>query len=158
MNERKIYFCLLTIIILFSSCGAAKKAAIRERQVNELVYTARTYVGTPYKWGGVDRLGLDCSGLLLCSFRSIGKYLPRTSEAQEGLGKKIKIYNLQPGDLVFFATGKKKRKITHVGMVTEVKNENEVYFIHSSTSRGVVESNIFYEYYRKRFRKARRVF
>jgi cell wall-associated NlpC family hydrolase len=65
--------------------------------------------------------------------------------------------DLQPGDLVFFATGKKRRKITHVGLVTEVKGEGNVKFIHASSSLGVVETNIYADYYQKRFRGARRV-
>ena len=63
---------------------------------------------------------------------------------------------LQPGDLVFFATGKKKREVTHVGLVTDVKRKN-VKFIHASSSLGVVETNLNAEYYLTRFRRARRV-
>jgi len=62
-----------------------------------------------------------------------------------------------PGDLVFFATGKKKREITHVGLVTEVKGKENVKFIHASTSVGVVETNLYTDYYLKRFRLARRI-
>jgi cell wall-associated NlpC family hydrolase len=65
--------------------------------------------------------------------------------------------DLEPGDLVFFATGKKKRKITHVGLVTERQGRNSIKFIHASSSLGVVETNIFAEYYQKRFRGAKRV-
>ncbi len=61
------------------------------------------------------------------------------------------------GDLVFFATGKKKREITHVGIVTEVKARDNVKFIHASTSLGVVETNLYSDYYEKRFRTARRI-
>jgi probable lipoprotein NlpC len=59
--------------------------------------------------------------------------------------------------LVFFATGKKRRLVTHVGLVTDVKSKDNVKFIHASSSLGVVETNIFSEYYQKRFRGARRV-
>jgi cell wall-associated NlpC family hydrolase len=69
----------------------------------------------------------------------------------------VKLKELQPGDLVFFATGNKKRKITHVGLVTEKRGKDIVKFIHASSSLGVVETNIFAEYYQKRFRGARRV-
>ncbi|HEX9649028.1 MAG TPA: NlpC/P60 family protein, partial [Cyclobacteriaceae bacterium] len=83
---------------------------------------------------------------------------PRTSEGQAKIGEKVKINKIQPGDLVFFATGKRRRKITHVGMVTEVRGSSNVKFIHSSSSLGVVESSLYQEYYRKRFRMARRLF
>jgi len=55
-------------------------------------------------------------------YKSINILLPRTADAQALQGEKIKkMEDLEPGDLVFFATGKKKRQITHVGIVTEVK-------------------------------------
>jgi probable lipoprotein NlpC len=91
------------------------------------------------------------------SFKSINFELPRSSEAQSKVGKEIKMKDLEPGDLVFFATGKKKRKITHVGLVTERKSGDNIKFIHASSSLGVVETNIFQEYYQKRFRGGRRV-
>lgn len=100
---------------------------------------------------------MDCSGLLLNSFKAIDMPLPRTSEAQSKIGMKVDMKELQPGDLVFFATGKKKREITHVGLVTDVRKKNNVKFIHASSSLGVVETNLYQEYYQKAFRKARRV-
>ena len=68
----------------------------------------------------------------------------------------MKIKDLQPGDLLFFETGKKKKEITHVGIVTDVKKDN-IKFIHASTSLGVIETNLYSDYYIKRFRTARRV-
>ena len=65
--------------------------------------------------------------------------------------------DLEPGDLVFFATGKSKNEITHVGLVTDVKAKDNIKFIHSSSSLGVVETNLYAEYYLKRFRGGRRV-
>jgi cell wall-associated NlpC family hydrolase len=100
---------------------------------------------------------MDCSGLLLNSFKAIHIDLPRTSAAQSKVGREVKLKDLLPGDLVFFATGRKKRKITHVGLVTERKAKDNVKFIHASSSLGVVEANIYAKYYQKRFREARRV-
>lgn len=73
------------------------------------------------------------------------------------MGEKIKLKQLQEGDLVFFATGKKRREITHVGLVTDVRGKDDVKFIHASSSLGVIETNIFSDYYLKRFRFARRI-
>ena len=73
------------------------------------------------------------------------------------MGEKVKLKQLQEGDLVFFATGKKRREITHVGLVTEVRAKDNVKFIHASSSLGVIETNIFSDYYVKRFRFARRI-
>jgi probable lipoprotein NlpC len=148
---------LLGSIVLLVSCGSSKKLAIRESNVDKVVAIARSYTGTPYKYGGTTRNGMDCSGLLMNSFKGIDMDLPRSSADQSKIGKEIKMNDLEPGDLVFFATGKKKRQITHVGLVTEVKGKDNVKFIHASSSLGVVESNIYAEYYQKRFRGARRV-
>jgi cell wall-associated NlpC family hydrolase len=129
-----------------------------DNKVNKVIFTARTFIGTPYKYGGTTRSGMDCSGLLLNSFKAVEFNLPRSSEAQSHVGKEIKRMNdLEPGDLVFFATGKKKNEITHVGLVTDVKAKDNIKFIHSSSSLGVVETNLYAEYYQKRYRGARRV-
>src|SRR5690606_6718850 len=103
------------------------------------------------------RSGMDCSGLLLNSFHAIDVDLPRSSLDQSKVGKEIKMQELEPGDLVFFATGRKKKRITHVGMVTERQGRKDIKFIHASSSLGVVETNLFAEYYQKRFRAAKRV-
>ena len=155
---RKSYWSgvVLVFIILFG-CAGSKKARIREQKIDKVIQTARSYTGTPYKWGGTTRSGMDCSGLLIRSFQSIDVTIPRTSADQSKYGKRIKVEDVEPGDLLFFATSKKKRKITHVGLVTSVKRKNNIRFIHSSSSLGVVETNLFSKYYIKRFRFARRV-
>jgi cell wall-associated NlpC family hydrolase len=106
----------------------------------------------------MTRSGLDCSGLTINAYRAINLSLPRQAEDQATVGEKVKKKKqLKPGDLVFFATGKKRRQITHVGIVTEVKASDHVKFIHASTSLGVVETNLYSEYYLKRYRGARRI-
>ncbi|GHE52259.1 hypothetical protein GCM10011340_03120 [Roseivirga thermotolerans] len=123
-----------------------------------MVQTARSYIGTPYKYGGTTRVGIDCSALLYHSFRSVKVSLPRTSEAQAKQGKKVKMNELKVGDMVFFATGKSKRQINHAGIVSRVGGRSEVWFIHASTSLGVTESNLYSPYYLEKFRRARRMF
>lgn len=147
---------LLTTLFL-ASCASHKKANVRDEKVDKVISTARTFIGTPYKYGGTTRSGMDCSGLLINSFKAIDMSLPRTSEAQSKVGMKVDMEDLQPGDLVFFATGKKRREITHVGLVTDVKRKENVKFIHASSSLGVVETNLYTEYYQKAYRYARRI-
>jgi len=141
------------ISLSISSCGNK----MSKRQKTEVVIAkARSYTGTPYKWGGTSSKGMDCSGLLLNSFSAVDINIPRTSAEQRKTGKKVSKGSIKKGDLLFFATSKKKRKVTHVGLVTEVQGE-KVTFIHSSTSKGVTESSLDNSYWNKRFRQARRV-
>lgn len=156
--KQKLRLGVLVVLTLFLiSCASHKHVNVRDEQVSKVISTARSFIGTPYKYGGTTRSGMDCSGLLINSFRVIDVSLPRSSEDQSKVGEEIKMNDLQPGDLVFFATGKKKKKVTHVGLVTECKGKDNVKFIHSSSSLGVVETNLYAEYYQKRFRGGRRV-
>lgn len=158
INQKLPLSGILLSTLFLVSCASNKTARVQDERVEKVISTARTFVGTPYKYGGTTRSGMDCSGLLLNSFKPINMTLPRTSEAQSKVGKEVKLDELQPGDLVFFATGEKKRQITHVGLVTDVRKKDNVKFIHASSSLGVVETNLYAEYYLKRFRTARRVF
>jgi cell wall-associated NlpC family hydrolase len=132
-------------------------AAPEKEKVKKLISTARSFIGTPYKFGGCSRNGMDCSGLVYTCFQSINIELPRTSSAQSTSGKTVRLEEIKPGDLIFFTDKKGNNKITHVGIVSEVKNAQTVKFIHASTKLGVVEDNLYAEYYISVFLKAIRV-
>lgn len=156
-SNQKLFIQLVLMLAVLNSCASTKKTTARDERIDRVISEARTYIGTPYRYGGTTRSGMDCSGLLINSFRAIELPLPRTSADQSKVGQEVGMKDLQPGDLVFFATGKKRKKITHVGMVTEVNGKNNVKFIHASSRVGVVEVNIYADYYQKSFRGARRV-
>ncbi|MBS1508092.1 MAG: C40 family peptidase [Bacteroidetes bacterium] len=157
ITQLSFFLALAAMSLMLTNCGSSRKAKAKDRQIAEVIRAARSFTGTPYKWGGTTRSGIDCSGLTGNAFQSINVALPRTADAQALKGEKVKLGDLKPGDLVFFATGKKKREITHVGIVTEVKGKDNVKFIHASTSLGVVETNLYSDYFKKRFRVARRM-
>ncbi|MDO4229628.1 MAG: C40 family peptidase [Capnocytophaga sp.] len=116
--------------------------------------TALSYLGSPYKYGGTTSKGFDCSGFVSAAYKPLEISLHRSSHEMAAQGKNVDIKNVQIGDLLFFVTGKGNR-ISHVGIVIET--QNEVKFIHSSTSRGVIISSLNEGYWSKAYRKARRV-
>lgn len=68
---------------------------------NSVIATAKQYLGVPYVWGGSTPSGFDCSGFTSYVYRSVGISLPRTSRAQQNVGTRISLSQVQPGDLVF---------------------------------------------------------
>ena len=129
------------------------------RTINEVVSLARSYTGVPYRSGGTDGNGMDCSGLLFCVYSQIGFKIPRISWQQAEVGHEISIDDLHAGDWVFFVTNKGgTASINHAGLVTEKRSDKEVIFIHASSSKGIKEDNLFSKYWMACFAKASRPF
>lgn len=116
----------------------------------KLDHQYRRWRGTPYELGSMDRSGIDCSGFVHVAFRdAFGMKLPRSTDTLARKGNRINKNELKIGDLVFFKTG---RKVRHVGIY--VGNQH---FIHASTSRGVMKSNLTNPYWRKHYWKSTRL-
>lgn len=124
---------------------------------NDIIDYASSLKGTPYKWGSTGPKSFDCSGFVGHVYKNFGIQLNRTSRQQFLQGEKVNRSELQPGDLVFFAGRNGGKTVRHVGMVSEIKDNGKVEFIHSSTKKGVTHSFLEDTYYNKRYLGARRI-
>lgn len=116
-----------------------------------IIATAKKYIGTPYKWAGTTPKGFDCSGFVQYAFKAHGISLPHNSRSMYSHGTAVAKSDLQPGDLVFFY-GTNKNVINHVGIY--IGNGE---FIHSSSSYGVVITELDSTYYLNHYYGAKRV-
>lgn len=118
---------------------------------DEVVKTARGFIGVPYQWGGSSaEKGFDCSGLAMAIYRLNGLKLPRTSGEQYEAGRWVSREKLTKGDLVFFDT-RGSGRISHVGIYV-----GRGQFIHAPrTGKTVSTSSLSNTYYKKRYVGAR---
>lgn len=120
-----------------------------------IVDTAKEYLGVKYKSSGTTKSGMDCSGLVYTSFLAYDIELSRVSSDMAKEGREISTSKAEEGDLIFFKTNNSKT-INHVGIITE-NHKGEIKFIHSSTSKGVIISSLNEPYYAKAFEKIKRI-
>lgn len=119
-----------------------------------LVKAAKTWIGTPYKYGVQTKSGTDCSGMTMVIYKDVANLaLPRTAAQQAEYCFDIPQRDLQPGDLVFFTTSSRGGKVSHVGMYVGGGK-----MIHASTSRGVIESSLDEKYYKNHYHSSGRVY
>jgi hypothetical protein len=168
-NKKGSGLIILALIVSLASCRTTKKTITTEKkpvktehnksaQRNDLILKkAKSFTGTPWKLGGNDKSGIDCSGLVVQSFKEAGVELPRRSVDQSHVGKEVSLKQVQKGDLLFFAFDYvNKESINHVGIVSKVEDTDHIYFVHTSRKKGVMESCLCEEHFKKAFVKATR--
>jgi cell wall-associated NlpC family hydrolase len=82
---------------------------------DEIALRAIAQVGKPYRYGGADLDGFDCSGLVFFIHRDLGVTVPRTAAEQYAASTPVNVRKLEPGDLLFFRMTKRKR-VSHVAI------------------------------------------
>lgn len=164
----KLFLFLFASLMIFamSSCKSSKTVKRNNHHPNHKEYSYRggnnkvhglrkalieealTWEGTPYKYADADkRSGTDCSGMVLRVYEDVAEIkLPRNSAKQSEYCRIIRAQDVRPGDLVFFATGSDPSRVSHVGMMID-----DTHFIHASTKKGVVISDITTPYYQRTF-------
>jgi murein DD-endopeptidase / murein LD-carboxypeptidase len=156
------YFAFFAITLLLPLYAGAENSIIaadilpRSKNIgaaknNKLDEFCKTWLGAPYRMGGCQKTGIDCSCFARTLYSSVYNVnLARSSAEQFAQCKPIRKNRLREGDLVFFRI--KGRKVNHVGVYLGKGD-----FIHASTSRGVIINNLSEAYYSKYFYKGGRL-
>lgn len=128
-----------------------KKKPDSKNNGKKIIKFAIKFLGVPYKWGGIDPTGFDCSGFAMFVYNKFGYSLPHSANSQYRLPNLKSVKKLEPGDLVFYKIN--KRSIGHVGIYT---GDNK--FIHAPRrGRSVEFANMKYNYWKSRYAGAKRV-
>lgn len=162
-NKRHFLIYLASLSLLLAGCSSAPertaplKPSAKPINLNDaqlvkqrLNRQYRLWRGTPYKYGGQTRRGVDCSAFVQNTYRNaFGYQLPRTTKTQIKQGKRVSRSRLKPGDIVFF---KIKKNTLHNGVYLGGSK-----FVHASTSKGVTISDLNNVYWKRTYYTARRL-
>ena len=137
--------------LLFSE---SQGLGLASKEIETVIRAAETFLGVPYRWGGMSRAGVDCSGLMVLAFQAVGLTIPRVSGDQYAKGKPIKKADIRPGDLLFFSSGR-PGVIGHTALVVAVKG-GSIKFIHATSGYGVRHDYLESEHWSKLYIAASR--
>lgn len=147
---KKIIILILLLMTACTNLNKKENKGFEQNKKQDLYEYYLEWKGTPYRLGGTDKNGIDCSAFVKEVFSKVYLVdLPRTTGTQMKTGKEIEYFEKTTGDLVFFKTGV---NTYHVGVYYE--NDN---FIHASTSKGVMISNLNDAYWINSFIETRRI-
>jgi probable lipoprotein NlpC len=146
---------LLAFLSVLASCSSRRPAvkttaaaanmanAMANLKSKQLYRFITDWTGVRYKLGGLDKSGIDCSGFALLLEKDIYSVnLPRRSRDQAEVIVEKDLRQLKEGDLIFFSFG--GSDVDHVGIYL-----NSNYFVHASTTRGVVVDDLMLPAYLK---------
>lgn len=120
---------------------------------DSLRFIVESLIGVPYQYAGKTPAGFDCSGFTRYVYQQLDVPLAASSQQQFREGIPIPLEDALPGDLVFFRSSE---KISHVGVITRCEDQ-ATFFVHASSSRGVVQDRLELEYFRTRLAGVRRI-
>lgn len=124
----------------------------RQKSADEIISTAKKYIGVRYRSGGTSANGFDCTGYTQFIYKQFDIALPRTTSSQATVGSAVSKSELKVGDLVIFKNTYRKGP-SHAGIYV-----GSGQFIHASTSRGVRIDDLDSNYWVGRFHSGRRVY
>ncbi|MDR2017315.1 MAG: C40 family peptidase [Syntrophobacterales bacterium] len=153
MRKRVILSTLILLVaILISACGTPRKVRLYNGSPdirNEIIQTAVSLHGSPYRSGSKGPDSFDCSGFVYYVYKKSGITLPVSTDRLIVEGREVSRDWVQPGDLVFF----KINRELHVGIMVNRKE-----FIHASKSRGIAVDDLDANYWKRNFHSFRTVF
>lgn len=147
------FIALIFTIALLNGCASVQTSTVSSAEATRhqasFIEVYSKYQGVPYRYGGMDSNGFDCSGFINVAYReAVQKTVPRTTTELAKAGLPVRRDQLQSGDVVFFETSYKQ---LHAGIYLD-----DGTFIHASTSKGVIRSSLENDYWKRRYLKARR--
>ncbi len=128
------------------SSNAGEPVTGGDRRMMDII---EAWIGTPYVYGGETKNGVDCSGFTQAVFHEMGVSIPRTAGAQAEAARQVQPGDLRFGDIIFFNTS--GGGISHCGIYI-----GDGFFVHASSSRGVVRQSLANPYFFSRIVSAGR--
>ncbi|MFL5752144.1 MAG: C40 family peptidase [Bacteroidia bacterium] len=180
IHFRRVALCISLLVVFLASCRSHKSASsagtastskaeaeklsalkmkyaaqlgVRESELNniKLFQFIDEWYSAPYKYGGLDKTGIDCSGFAFTLYNIVySKKVARSTGELYSSCTSLDNKDLKEGDLVFFKI--EKKDVSHVGVYL-MNNK----FIHASTKKGVIINDLNEVYYKKYFYKAGRI-
>ncbi len=123
----------------------------------DIIASAMKYLGKPYRRSARGPHAFDCSGFTSLVYRTKNISLLRSSRQQFTQGTAVDRDELKPGDLVFFSSSRSRKRVGHVGIVTEATKGGNFKFVHAARSGIKVDNLSSSPYYKKRYMGARRI-
>jgi cell wall-associated NlpC family hydrolase len=129
-----------------------------QEMIDDVIQQAGKYIGTPYRYGGKNPKGFDCSGFVHYIFEPHGLNLPYSSRGYVNIGEEIDASEARRGDFVLFkGRNASSNIIGHVALVVDVDEKGSVYILHATVQKGVTIDNMSdVVYYQKRYLSMRR--
>lgn len=145
-RHHEVFIATIALLLLVAGCTAPVRVADAPAPItppamqspppqlgDEIAVRAIALVGKPYRYGGADLDGFDCSGMVYFIHQALGLTVPRTAAEQQAAARSIDSSALRPGDLVFFRTTRGPR-ISHVGIYV-----GDHRFVHAPQSGKLIE-------------------
>lgn len=148
--------CVVGALLTLAGCSSAPRHAEEPTRAaapgERIAGLAETLIGSPYRFGGADPAGFDCSGLVFFVYHELGIGVPRTAAEQSLTATPVDPDDLEPGDVVFFRDS--GPEATHVGVYVGAHR-----FVHApKTGRPVTYASLQDDYFRATFLGAGRFY